>query len=258
MIMTERKRIRLGVNIDHCATLRMARYRGYPRLRGEMVEPDPVALALEAERAGADGITVHPREDARHIQQDDVRELRRMLQVPLNMEMAVTEEMVSFAREILPPTVCMVPEKRAEVTTEGGLDVVGQLDSVREAVAALAAEGIRSSLFIDPDADQVEASARAGAVFVELHTGAYSNQYYNSEGRDREFRRLAGALQLAMEKGLNVNMGHGINYTNVRDLCGLAGIYEMNIGHSILARALFGGIREAVREMALRINGEPA
>ena len=255
--MSRPERIRLGVNIDHCATLRMARYRGYPRLRGEMVEPDPVALALEAERAGADGITVHPREDGRHIQQDDVRELRRMLQVPLNMEMAVTPAMVAFAREIQPHTVCMVPEKRAEVTTEGGLDVAAQYDAVAGAVKELAADGIHSSLFIDPEKDQVEAAARAGAAFVELHTGAYANSYYTEEGEE-EKERLVRSLLHARELGLRVNMGHGINYTNVRPLSRQDGIYEMNIGHSIVSRALFCGIREAVREMALRMNGEPA
>ncbi|NBD39048.1 MAG: pyridoxine 5'-phosphate synthase [Verrucomicrobia bacterium] len=254
--MSRPERIRLGVNIDHCATLRMARYRGYPRLRGEMVEPDPVALALEAERAGADGITVHPREDARHIQQDDVRALRGTLQIPLNMEMAVQPPMVAFAREIQPHTVCMVPENRAEVTTEGGLDVAGQLDAVAEAVKALAADGILSSLFIDPERDQVEAAARTGATFVELHTGAYANGYYTGKGEE-EKERLVRALLYARELGLKVNMGHGINYTNVRPLSRLGEIFEMNIGHSILSRALFCGIREAVREMDLRMNGEP-
>lgn len=250
----EGRRIRLGVNIDHAATLRMARYRGYERLRGEVVEPDPAALALEAERAGADGITVHPREDGRHIQRGDVVFLREILQVPLNMEMAVTEGMLAFALEVLPKTVCLVPEKRAEVTTEGGLDVAGQRDAVGGVVARLAEAGIGSSLFIDPEEAQLEASAEVGAEMVELHTGAYANAG-NGPRQEVELERLAKALALGRARGLVVNMGHGINYQNVRALAQLDGIHEMNIGHSLLSRALFCGIREAVREMALRMNG---
>jgi pyridoxine 5-phosphate synthase len=246
--------IRLGVNIDHTATLREARYRAYPRGRGAMVEPDPVALALEAERAGADGITVHPREDARHIQRGDVELLREVLQAPLNMEMACTDEMVAFARSIRPHTVCLVPERREEVTTEGGLDVAGQVARVKDIVACLAQEGIRTSLFVDPDPRQIAAARETAAAYVELHTGAYANAYY-AAGREAELERLAGAARQAQELDLTVNMGHGINYVNIAQVRVIPGIHEMNIGHSILARALFTGIREAVREMKARMNG---
>jgi len=240
--------IRLGVNIDHAATLRQARYRGYPRLRGEMVEPDPVALALAAERAGADGITVHPREDGRHIQKGDVSLLREMLQVPLNMEMACTKDMFDFALEVRPHTVCLVPEKREEVSTEGGLDVSSQTAAIKEIVAGLAQEGIKTSLFIDPEENQLKASQETGATFVELHTGAFANAYYSPEG-EAEAKRLEAASETGQRSGLIVNMGHGINYTNIERIRGIPGIYEMNIGHSILSRALFTGIEEAVREM---------
>lgn len=254
--MTLNNRIRLGVNIDHCATLRQARYRGYPRLRGEMVEPDPVAFALEAQLAGADGITVHPREDARHIQRDDVRLLREVLQVPLNMEMACTPDMVAFALEVAPHTVCMVPEKREEISTEGGLDVVAAESQITEQVGILLEAGIRTSLFIDPDSLQVEAAQRTGAAFIELHTGAFANAFYGGEG-EAEAKRLEAATELGQRLGLTVNMGHGINYTNIMRVRSIPGIHEMNIGHSILSRALFTGIREAVREMKALMNAEP-
>jgi pyridoxine 5-phosphate synthase len=251
--MTPTKRIRLGVNIDHAATLRQARYRGYDRLRGEMVEPDPAAFALEAERAGADGITVHPREDGRHIQKGDVRQLREVLQVPLNMEMACTQEMLEFALEIRPNTVCLVPEKREEVSTEGGLDVVAQEAAITAMVAQLLEGGIHTSLFIDPESEQIEAASRIGATYIELHTGAFANAYYGPEG-EAEAKRLEAAAKLGQRLGLVVNMGHGINYTNIERVRGIPGIYEMNIGHSIVSRALFTGIREAVREMKARMN----
>lgn len=251
--MNGRKRIRLGVNIDHAATLREARYRGYPRGRGEMVEPDPMALALEAERAGAEGITVHPREDGRHIQRTDVLLLKSVLQVPLNMEMACTEGMLSFALEVEPHTVCMVPEKREEVSTEGGLDLLGQESRLRDAVARLLEAGIQTSLFIDPDPEQIEAARGIGAAYVELHTGAFANAYYTAEG-DHEAGRLEAGVEQARQLGLTVNMGHGINYTNIERMRVIPGIHEMNIGHSILSRALFTGIREAVREMLARMN----
>jgi len=253
--MKGNQRIRLGVNIDHAATLRQARYRGYPRQRGEMVEPDPVALALEAERAGADGITVHPREDARHILQSDVVLLREVLQVPLNMEMACTREMVDFALKIRPHTVCLVPEKREEVTTEGGLDVASQEDWITEIVARLLQDGIRTSLFVDPETPQLEAAHRTKATYVELHTGSFANAYYSADG-EAEARRLETAAREAQQLGLVVNMGHGINYTNIERVRTIPGIHEMNIGHSILSRALLTGIREAVREMKARMNGE--
>lgn len=253
--MHSNKRIRLGVNIDHAATLREARYRGYDRLRGQMVEPDPGAVALEAERAGADGITVHPREDERHIHRGDVLHLKEILQVPLNMEMACTKDMLDFALEVQPNTVCLVPEKREEVTTEGGLDVASQADWVKEIVATLAEKGIRSSLFIDPEQNQVEASAKTGATFIELHTGSYANSYYEAS-LEEELARLRNAAGLGQELGLKVNLGHGINYVNIDRIREVPGIYEMNIGHSILSRSLLTGIAEAVREMKLRMNEE--
>ncbi|MGC9449905.1 MAG: pyridoxine 5'-phosphate synthase [Oceanipulchritudo sp.] len=246
--------IRLGVNIDHCATLRQARYRGYDRQCGEMVEPDPVALALVAERAGADGITVHPREDARHIQRGDVIRLREMLQVPLNMEMACTEDMLAFALEVCPHTVCLVPEKREEVSTEGGLDVAAQVKPVHSVVQRLLGAGIHTSLFIDPDRHQIEAARKTGAAFIELHTGSFANACYGPEG-EGEFKRLEAAAALGQQLGLTVNMGHGINYTNIAQVRRIPGVFEMNIGHSILSRALFTGIAEAVREMKARMNG---
>lgn len=245
--------IRLGVNIDHAATLRQARYRGYSRLRGEMVEPDPVSLAVEAERAGADGITVHPREDGRHIQKGDVIALREEIQVPLNLEMACTPGMLQFAQEIVPHTVCLVPEKREEVSTEGGLDVVSQKQWITEIVETLLGQGIKTSLFVDPDSPQLEAARETGAAYVELHTGAFANAYYGPEG-EAEALRLESAATMASQLGLVVNAGHGINYTNIERVRVIPGIYEMNIGHSIMARALFGGIREAVQEMKKRMN----
>ena len=251
--MKQRDGIRLGVNIDHAATLRQARYRGYDRLRGEMVEPDPVALALEAERAGADGITVHPREDGRHIQRGDVIALREEIQVPLNMEMACTREMLAFALEIVPHTVCLVPEKREEISTEGGLDVAAQQEWITEIVATLLQEGIKTSLFIDPDNAQLDAARITGAAYVELHTGAFANAYYGPEG-EAEALRLEAAATHGQQLGLIINAGHGINYTNIERVRIIPGIHEMNIGHSIMARSLFTGIREAVREMKARMN----
>jgi pyridoxine 5-phosphate synthase len=253
--MTSDNRIRLGVNIDHAATLRQARYRGYARLRGEMVEPDPVALALAAQQAGADGITVHPREDARHIQRGDVQLLREVLQVPLNMEMACTDDMVEFAFEVRPRTVCLVPEKREEISTEGGLDVLAREEWITRNVARLLEKGIRTSLFIDPDGAQIEAARRTGAAYIELHSGAFANAFYGEEG-EAEAKRLEAGVAAGQRLGLIVNMGHGINYTNIARIRGIPGIHEMNIGHSILSRALFTGIREAVREMKHLMNQE--
>ena len=247
--------IRLGVNIDHAATLRQARYQGHERLAGEIVEPDPVAFALEAERAGADGITVHPREDGRHIQPADVLRLREVLQVSLNMEMACTEAMFSFALQVRPHTVCFVPEKREEVTTEGGLNVAAQVDEIAAMVEPLLENGIRTSLFIDPDPEQIEAARKTKAAMVELHTGAFANAYHTEDG-EAEAKRLESALQLGHQAGLKVNMGHGINYTNIVRLRQIPGVYEMNIGHSIVSRSLFTGVREAVREMKARMNGD--
>ncbi len=253
--MNEVRKIRLGVNIDHAATMRQARYKGYDPLRGEMVEPDPVALAVEAELAGADGITVHPREDARHILRSDVLALRDVIQVPLNMEMACTENMLAFALKVNPKTVCLVPEKREEVTTEGGLDVASQVGSITRIVETLLKKGIKTSLFIDPDRPQIEAARQTGATYIELHTGCFANAYYGSEV-EAEVVRLEAATQLGQQMGLIVNMGHGINYTNIERIRVIPGVHELNIGHSILSRALFTGIGEAVREMKFRMNEE--
>jgi pyridoxine 5-phosphate synthase len=195
-----------------------------------MVEPDPVVtLAIEAERAGADGITVHPREDERHIQRGDVTALKEAIQVPLNMEMACSDSMLEFALAVKPKTVCLVPEQREEVTTEGGLDVASQMVRISSIVKALLDEGILTSLFIDPDAPQIEAAR-------EIHTGSFANAYYTNEG-EGEALRLEAATQLGQQLGLTVNMGHGINYTNIERVRIIPGIHEMNIGHSILSRA---------------------
>lgn len=249
-----RSMILLGVNVDHCATLRQARYQGYPRTRGEMVEPDPVAFALAAEQAGADGITVHPREDHRHIQPDDVLALRQSLQVPLNMEMAATPEMTGFALKVAPQIVCIVPERREEVTTEGGLDVPANSDALRHTIDTVHSAGILVSLFIDPDFAQIDAAALLQADFVELHTGSFANEWFDLKKRQIEINKLANTAAHARQCGLKVNLGHGINYTNIRDVRDIEGIHEMNIGHAIVSRALFTGIREAVREMKLRMN----
>lgn len=217
-----------------------------------MVEPDPVTFALLAERAGADGITAHLREDRRHMQDEDIRRLRAAIATRLNFEMACTDEMVAFAREIGPETVCLVPENREEVTTEGGLDVAGQRDRVRRVIEALIGAGIQVSLFIDPVPRQIEAAAEVGAPLVELHTGAYANACYTGR-RTEEYEKLRDGAALACDLGLTVNAGHGINYINVREICALPGIHELNIGHSIVSRALSTGIEEAVREMRARM-----
>jgi pyridoxine 5-phosphate synthase len=245
--------ILLGVNIDHSATLRQARYKDAAGAPGGSVEPDPVAIALAAEKAGADGITAHLREDRRHIQDRDISRLRESVTTRLNFEMACTPEMIGLALRLKPHSVCVVPEKRSEVTTEGGLDVVGGRIAVAACVAAMGAAGVECSLFIDPDAAQIELSAKLGAPAVELHTGAYANAYYTSR-RAAELERLrAGAVQ-AHGLGLRVNAGHGINYVNIAEVRAIPHMHELNIGHSILSRALFTGIEEAVREMKGRMN----
>jgi pyridoxine 5-phosphate synthase len=242
--------ILLGVNIDHSATLRQARYRGAV---GAAVEPDPVALAIQAEKAGADGITAHLREDRRHIQDLDVWRLRESIGTRLNFEMGCTREMIALALKLKPEAVCVVPENRTEVTTEGGLDVVVGRAKVKACIDAMAGEGIETSLFIDPDEAQIELSAELGAPTVELHTGAYANAYGTDRG-PAEFERLRlGAVQ-ASGLGLTVNAGHGINYVNISEVRTLPHLHELNIGHSILSRALFTGIEEAVREMKARMN----
>jgi pyridoxine 5-phosphate synthase len=245
--------ILLGVNIDHCATLRQARYKDAGGVPGGSVEPDPVALAARAERAGADSITAHLREDRRHIQDRDIWRLRESVATRLNFEMACTREMIDLALRLKPPSVCVVPEKRSEVTTEGGLDVVGGRDAVKACIDAMGAAGIETSLFIGPDEAQIELSAGLGAPTIELHTGAYAEAYHTPR-RSAEFERLrAGAVQ-AHGLGLKVNAGHGINYVNIAEVRTIPHLHELNIGHSILSRALFTGIEEAVREMRARMN----
>ena len=246
--------ILLGVNIDHCATVRQARYRDAAGAEGGAVEPDPVEFALAAERAGADGITVHLREDRRHIQERDVWRLRDKISTRLNLEMACTPAMTAFALKLKPEFVCVVPENRQEVTTEGGLDIVGNRDRVRACVDAMNAAGIKASLFIDPDEPQIELSAKLGAPFVELHTGAYANACHTPQ-RAKELQRLRLGCARAHEVGLTVNAGHGINYVNIAEVRTLPHLHELNIGHSIVSRALFTGVDEAVREMKARMNG---
>lgn len=245
--------ILLGVNIDHCATVRQARYRQAESTEGGCVEPDPVSFAVRSERAGADGITVHLREDRRHIQERDVWRLRESIGTRLNLEMACTPAMIGFALKLKPESVCVVPESREEVTTEGGLDVVGAAERVRACVEAMNDAGIITSLFIDPDEAQIELSAKLGAPWIELHTGAYANAYHGS-GRAAEFKRLRIGATLGQQCGLVVNAGHGINYVNIAEVRTLPHLHELNIGHSIVSRALFTGVDEAVREMKARMN----
>jgi pyridoxine 5-phosphate synthase len=245
--------ILLGVNIDHCATVREARYRGAAGLEGGAVEPDPVEFALASERAGADGITVHLREDRRHIQDRDVLRLRECIATRLNLEMACTPAMTQFALKLKPESVCLVPENRAEITTEGGLDVVSNRERVRAVVDAMNAAGIKTSLFIDPDEPQIELSAKLGAPWVELHTGAYANADFGAK-RAAEFERLRRGCEFAHRAGLVVNAGHGINYVNIAEVRTLPHLHELNIGHSIVSRALFTGVAESVREMKRLIN----
>ena len=240
---------RLGLNIDHCATVREARYPADPRQRGSLIEPDPVAFALAAQLAGADGITVHPREDGRHIQRHDVALLKQILQIPLNMEMAATDAMADFALEVRPAHVCIVPEKREEVTTEGGLDVVANQTRVAAITARCREAAIVVSLFIDPEMAQIEAAKAVGAPVIELHTGAFANGYDEPATRAAELKKLREGAAHGHSLGLTVNLGHGINYVNVADLRAIPGIHEMNIGHSIISRALFVGVDRAVREM---------
>ncbi len=231
--------IYLGVNIDHVATLRQARGTLYP---------DPVQAAIEAEEAGADGITLHLREDLRHIQPRDVELLSQILQTRMNFEMAVTENMLAFAEKIKPAHSCLVPEKREELTTEGGLDVVSKFDEVQQAVIRLSAFGSEVSLFIDPDKSQIDASVAAGAPAIELHTGCYADAL-NDEQRAKELKRLEEAARYAKSKNLCVNAGHGLHYHNVKPIAAIPEIHELNIGHAIIARAVFTGLKQAVKDM---------
>ncbi len=234
----------LGVNIDHIATIRQAR---------RTVEPDPIAAAVIAELAGADGITVHLREDRRHIQDRDVRLLRQIVRTHLNLEMAATPEMVEIALEIKPDYVTLVPEKREEVTTEGGLDVIGQLDRLTALIHTLQVNSIPVSIFIDPDREQLQAAAHTRAQFVELHTGTYANAQTETD-RERELEILQTGAQIALDLGLRVNAGHGLTYWNVQPIAQIPGMEELNIGHSIISRAVLVGLDRAVREMKTLIS----
>jgi pyridoxine 5-phosphate synthase len=236
--------MKLGVNIDHVATLRQARGTRYP---------DPVQAALEAEQAGADAITLHLREDRRHIQDQDVETLRRLIQTRMNLEMAVADDIVTFACRVRPQESCLVPERRQELTTEGGLDVVGGFKKIAEACARLADSGIRVSLFVDADPDQIDAAAKTGAPVIEIHTGRYADAE-NDQIRRRELVRIEQAVQQGLDLRLQVNAGHGLHYHNVQAIAALPGISELNIGHAIIARALFTGLPDAVREMKRLMN----
>jgi pyridoxine 5-phosphate synthase len=236
--------LKLGVNIDHVATVREARYRGKPA-----GEPDPIAAALLCESAGAHGITAHLREDRRHIQDRDVWALRERIGTRLNLEMANVPSIVDLALRLKPAIICMVPERRQELTTEGGLDVSVQVAAVRESCGRFREAGIEVSLFIDPDVGQVKAAAATGAEFVELHTGMFAEHFPEPVGRDRELNRLIVAAETAWELGLRVNAGHGLNYENVPVLRRVPHLVELNIGHSLVSRAITVGLAGAVREM---------
>lgn len=247
--------IELGVNIDHVATLREAR---------KTYEPDPLWAAAEAHLGGADGITVHLREDRRHIQDDDVRRLRDQTQIKLNLEMAATDEMIGIAIRLKPEMAMLVPEGRHEVTTEGGLDVAGQREQIGNAIARLKDAGIRTSVFIDPEPEQVEASAHAGAQVCEIHTGAYANTFHD-RGRDpdsapvlAELEKIAVAGRTVINAGMRFNAGHALNYFNVQPVAAIAGIRELHIGHAIVSRAVFVGLRQAVADMKALIRESAA
>ncbi len=236
---------RLGVNVDHVATVRQAR---------GINEPDPVVAAALAELAGADSITVHLREDRRHIQDRDLEVLRKTIKTRLNLEMAATEEMVGIALKILPDAVTLVPEKREELTTEGGLDVALHRNLIKKQVDLLRQGGIVVSLFVDPDLEQIRMSHRVGADFIEIHTGSYCDAG-SPELRKAELGKIETAIRAARKLGMGVNAGHGLNYQNVSDVVSLGGIEEFNIGHSIISRAVLVGMERAVREMAALVRG---
>lgn len=238
MGQSEKRELHLGVNIDHVATLRQVRGTHYP---------DPIAAALLAERAGADSITLHLREDRRHIQDRDVAALREAMTTRMNLEMAVTEEMIGIAVGVGPSDCCLVPESREELTTEGGLDVAGQPQKIAAACTRLAEAGIRVSLFVDPEPRQLDAAVAAGAPVVEIHTGAYADA--DDDRRAEEFKRVAAAASYADRLGLTVHAGHGLHFGNVQPIAGIREIVELNIGHAIVARAVFDGIAAAVGEM---------
>lgn len=234
----------LGVNIDHVATLRQARGTTYP---------DPVQAALICEEAGAEGITLHLREDRRHIQDDDVRRMRPLLKTRMNLEMAVTEEMIEFAKEIRPQHVCLVPERREEVTTEGGLDVVGNFAAVKAATQELTAIGCDVSLFIDADLAQIDAAVACGAPTIEIHTGAYANAE-NEAAQQAELTRIVQGVEYAASRGLVINAGHGLNLDNVGAIAAIQHIHELNIGHALIGDAVFVGLEQAVKRMKAAID----
>nr|WP_218948209.1 MULTISPECIES: pyridoxine 5'-phosphate synthase [unclassified Acinetobacter] len=234
----------LGVNIDHVATLRQARGTNYP---------DPVKAALVCEQAGAEGITLHLREDRRHIQDDDVRRMRPLLKTRMNLEMAVTEEMIEFAKEIRPQHVCLVPERREEVTTEGGLDVVGNFAAVKAATQELTAIGCDVSLFIDADLAQIDAAVACGAPTIEIHTGAYANAE-NEAAQQAELTRIVQGVEYAASRGLVINAGHGLNLDNVGAIAAIPYIHELNIGHALIGDAVFVGLEQAVKRMKAAID----
>lgn len=245
--------LKLGVNIDHVATLRQARYRGDGH-DGAIPEPDPVWAAAQVELAGAHGITVHLREDRRHMQDRDIRLLRQTLRTSLNLELADVPEIIAIAEEVKPDEACLVPEKRQEVTTEGGLNVRGAFKSLSRSVARLQKAGIAVSMFIDADDTQIKASADLGAEYIELHTGCYANAR-GEEAQRREIERLARGARLAHNLGLRVNAGHGLNYQNTRGIFAVPHLETLNTGHSIISRSVFVGLSQAVREMLAIMEG---
>ena len=245
--------LKLGVNIDHVATIRQARYRG-AKANGE---PDPVQAARACEAAGCHGITAHLREDRRHIQDGDVCRLKQTLQIPLNLEMANTPEMVEIAAELRPAAICIVPEKREELTTEGGLDVTGALPVLAQTVGRLQSLGVEVSLFIDPDPAQVVAAAKTKARAVELHTGAFAESFKtNPSAADREIRRLSAAASQGNQLRLKINAGHGLNYQNIAPIHKVPHLAELNIGHSIVSRSIAVGLGAAVQEMLRLLRPE--
>lgn len=245
--------LRLGVNIDHVATLRQARYRLNPD--SPMAEPDPLQAALAAEAAGAHGITAHLRADRRHILDRDIERLRSGIRTPLNLEMGNSAEMVEIALRLVPASCCLVPEHREEVTTEGGLDVLANQAALRLSIGRLQDNGSRVSLFIDPDPAQVRAAAELGAAMIELHTGAFANAV--GSAREQEINRLVAAAELGAELGLQVNAGHGLTCANLPELFAVPHLQELNIGHSIVSRAVFIGLQAAVQEMLRSMDGYP-
>ena len=244
----------LGVNVDHVATLRQARYRDEANTHGGFVEPDPATLAWLAEDAGADGITMHVREDRRHVQVEDVQRYQEKKKTRLNLEVSLASEMVELALSLKPESVCLVPENRKEVTTEGGLDIISNMEHSRDAVKAFTDAGIPTSMFIDPDPKQLEASAEIGSPWVELHTGSFARAWYNEEQREIELNTLKEGMDLGVALGLRVNAGHGINYDNVVGARQLDQVYEFNIGHSIISRSITHGLVEAVKKMRNLLN----